>query len=290
MKILVTGAGGMLGSDLVRRFSEGHEVTGVTRHNFDILKEREIRAFLAGVSPDWVVHSAAYTNVDGCEKEPDKAYRVNSDGARDVARACWSVGARMLYVSTDYVYDGTKGGPYVETDQPGPLNVYGKSKLKGEQEVLRVLPDALIVRTSWLYGHNGPNFVEAILGQVGKKDELRVVDDQVGNPTYTQDLADGIARLVEAGASGVVHVSNEGMCSWYGYARKILELAGVTDIKVRPVTTAELGRPAARPACSALLNDRYYNITGHRLRVWEEALKDYLRHRAYKNGAGLSPS
>jgi dTDP-4-dehydrorhamnose reductase len=286
MKILVTGAAGMLGSDLVRRFSEGHEVTGVTRQNFDILKEREIRASLAEFRPDWVIHSAAYTNVDGCEKEPDKAYRVNSDGARDVARACWSVGARMLFVSTDYVYDGNKGSPYVETDQPGPLNVYGKSKLKGEQEVLRVLPDALIVRTSWLYGHNGPNFVEAILSQVGKKDELRVVDDQAGNPTYTRDLADGIARLVEAGASGVVHVSNEGMCSWYDYARRILELAGVTGINVSPVTTAELGRPAVRPACSALSNDRYYNITGHRLRAWGEALGDYMRHRSYKKSAG----
>lgn len=281
MKILVTGAGGMLGSDLVERFSKGHEVTGVTRQNFDILKEQEIRASLARVRPDWVIHSAAYTNVDGCEKEPDKAFAVNADGARDVARACWSVGARMLYVSTDYVYDGTKGSPYVETDPVNPLNVYGKSKLRGEQEVRKVLgdEDALIVRTSWLYGHGGPNFVEAILAQVGKKDELRVVDDQTGNPTYTRDLAGGIARLVEAGASGTVHVTNEGMCSWCDYARRILEFAGITGIKVMPVTTAELGRPAVRPAYSALSNDRYYNITGHRLRDWREALKDYLKGR-----------
>jgi dTDP-4-dehydrorhamnose reductase len=281
MKILVTGAGGMLGSDLVERLSKGHEVTGVTRQNFDILKEHEIRASLARVRPDWVIHSAAYTNVDGCEKEPEKAFAVNADGARDVARACWSVGARMLYVSTDYIYDGTKGSPYVETDQVNPLNVYGKSKLRGEQEVRKVLgdEDALIVRTSWLYGHGGPNFVEAILAQVGKKDELRVVDDQAGNPTYTRDLADGIARLVEADASGTVHVSNEGTCSWCGYARRILELAGITGINVRPVTTAELGRPAARPACSALSNDRYYNITGHRLRDWQEALAEYLESR-----------
>lgn len=287
MRILVTGAGGMLGSDLVARFRSGHEVTGVTRHDFDILKESEIRGFLARVRPDWVIHAAAFTNVDRCESEPDKAYRVNSEGARDVARACWSVGARMLYISTDYVFDGTKGSPYMENDPVNPLNVYGKSKLRGEQEVQKVLRDALIVRTSWLYGHKGPNFVEAILAQVGKKDELAVVADQVGNPTYTPDLADAVARLVEAGAYGPVHVTNEGLCSWYGYAGKILELAGITGMKIKAVTTAELGRPAVRPAYSALSKDRYYNITGHRLRDWKEALAEYLERRVGKKEAGV---
>lgn len=279
MKILVTGAGGMLGSDLVARFSLGHEVTGVTRHDFDILKEPEIRSCLASVRPDWVIHCAAFTNVDRCESEPDKAFRVNSEGARDVARGCWSVGARMLYISTDYVFDGTKGSPYTETDPANPINVYGQSKLRGEQEVQKVLRDALIVRTSWLYGHNGPNFVEAILAQAGKKNELAVVDDQVGSPTSTRDLADGIARLVEAGAYGPVHVTNEGLCSWYDYAGKILTLAGITGMKLRAVTSAELGRPARRPAYSVLSKDRYYNITGHRLRDWESALAEYLRGR-----------
>ncbi|MGA2191837.1 MAG: sugar nucleotide-binding protein, partial [Nitrospirota bacterium] len=159
------------------------------------------------------------------------------------------------------------------------LNVYGSSKLKGEQEVLKVLPDALIVRTSWLFGKNGPNFIEAILGQVGKKDELSVVDDQVGNPTYTPDLADGIARLIECGAKGIFHLTNEGQCSWFLYAKKILQLAGVSGITVKPVSTAELGRPALRPAYSVLSKEKYHKTTGHRLRGWDEALAEYLKER-----------
>lgn len=279
MKILVTGAAGMLGSDLVDRLTGRHEVVGVTRNEFDILDELQVRAFLIEARPDWVIHSAAFTNVDGCEKEPDKAYRVNGEGPGNVARACWHVGARMAQVSTDYVYDGTKGEPYVEDDPVAPLNVYGRSKLMGEGEVLKVLPDALIVRTSWLFGRRGPNFVEAILGQVGKRDELTVVDDQVGSPTYTPDLADGIVRLVEAGAPGVVHLSNEGTCSWYDYAKKIFELAEVSGISVKPITTEQLGRPAVRPKYSVLSKERYYSITGHRLRDWKDALAEYIRRR-----------
>jgi dTDP-4-dehydrorhamnose reductase len=279
MKIIVTGAAGMLGSDLILRLSAGHEAIGVTRREFDLLDELNILKAVAAIRPDWVIHCAAYTNVDGCEKKPDKAFSVNADGARNVAKACWGVKARMLYVSTDYVYDGKKKEPYAETDPVGPLNVYGQSKLKGEQEVLQVLPDALIVRTSWLFGKNGPNFVEAILSQVGKKDELSVVSDQVGNPTYTVDLADALTRLVEAGASGIFHAANNGHCSWFEYAKEILRLHGSDGIKVKPVTTAEFGRPALRPAYSVLSKKKYEDVTGRRPRDWEEALKDYLKHR-----------
>jgi dTDP-4-dehydrorhamnose reductase len=279
MKILVTGAAGMLGTDLTERLKGDHEVTGADVAEFDITDELATAAFIADASPDWVIHGAAFTNVDGCEKEPDKAYHVNGDGPRNVARACWAAKCRMLYVSTDYVYDGSKRLPYVETDPTGPLNVYGASKLRGEHEVLKVLKDALIVRTSWLFGANGPNFVEAILGQVGKKDELKVVDDQVGSPTFTPDLADALARLVDANASGIVHVSNEGACSWFQYAVKILELAGAGGIRVLPIGTAELARPALRPAYSVLSKDRYFTLTGRRLRGWEEALEEYMRIR-----------
>jgi dTDP-4-dehydrorhamnose reductase len=279
MKIIVTGAAGMLGSDLVRRLSVGHEAIGVTRREFDLLDELSVLKAVAEIRPDWVIHCAAYTNVDGCEKEPEKAFSVNADGARNVAKACWGAKAKMLYVSTDYVYDGKKTEPYVETDPVGPLNVYGQSKLKGEQEILNVLPDALIVRTSWLFGKNGPNFVEAILAQVGKKDELSVVSDQVGNPTYTVDLADAQTRLVEADASGIFHAANNGHCSWFEYAKKILKLHGAEGITVKPVTTAELGRPALRPAYSVISKKKYEGLTGHRPRDWEEALKDYLKHR-----------
>jgi len=279
MKIIVTGALGMLGADLIKRLRDENEVIGVTRQEFDVLKPMEVRDCLARVRPDWVVHCAAFTNVDGCEKDPDKAFRVNADGAANVAKACWGVGARMLYVSTDYVYDGSAGRPYTEADQTGPLNVYGSSKLKGEQEALKVLPEALVVRTSWLFGLNGPNFVEAILGQVGKKDELKVVADQVGSPTYTVDLADAMARLIGVGAAGIVNASNAGVCSWFEYAVKILELAGANGISVLPITTAELGRPAPRPAYSVLSKEKYTGLTGHSMRGWEDALRDYLRMR-----------
>ncbi|MHB8173004.1 MAG: dTDP-4-dehydrorhamnose reductase [Nitrospirota bacterium] len=294
MKIAVTGAAGMLGTDLMARFSNDHELIGldlphrlagaqvakgVSLCGCDILDEMTFRELVAETRPDWVIHCAAYTNVDGCEKEPDKAFRLNADGARNVAKGAWGAGARMLYVSTDYVYDGRKNGPYVETDQTGPLNVYGQSKLKGELEVVNVLPGALIVRTSWLFGKNGPNFVEAILSQIGKKDELSVVSDQTGSPTYTADLADALARLIEADASGMFHAANEGYCSWFQYAEKILSLSGAQGIKVKSITTEELGRPALRPAYSVLSKEKYGRITSHRFRHWEEALQDYLRHR-----------
>jgi dTDP-4-dehydrorhamnose reductase len=279
MKIMVTGAKGMLGKDLMARLKGRHDAAGVDIDDFDILTEMETRDKVAGVRPDWVIHCAAYTNVDGCEKDPEKAHQVNADGSRNVAKACWGAGSRMLYISTDYVYDGRKGSPYVESDPVNPLSEYGKSKLKGEQAVHGVLPDALIVRTSWLFGQNGPNFVEAILKQVGVKDELGVVDDQVGSPTCTVDLSDALARLIEADASGVVHVSNAGMCSWYDYARKILELSSAAGITVKPITTEELGRPAPRPAFSVLSNEKYRKITGHSLRTWEEALAEYIINR-----------
>jgi len=279
MRVLVTGAKGMLGSALVRRLGGAHEVIAVTRNEFDIIKELDVRDFVADAKPDWVVHCAAFTNVDGCEKEPDKAFNVNALGAKNVALACWGAGARLAHVSTDYVYDGAKGEPYSETDPVNPLGVYGKSKLKGEQEILKVLPDALIVRTSWLYGKGGPNFVEAILTQAGIRKELSVVSDQAGSPTYTPDLADGIVRLAEAGAAGIVHVSNDGHCSWFDYARKILELSGIRGVEVRPISTLELGRPAPRPAFSVLSNMKYQEITGHSLRHWEAALKEYLEKR-----------
>jgi dTDP-4-dehydrorhamnose reductase len=279
MRILVTGGAGMLGSDLLKRLGCDHEAQGIDLVDMDILDGAGTRGLIAGFRPDWVIHCAAFTNVDGCEKEPEKAFSVNAEGARNVAKACRFAGARMLYVSTDYVYDGSKKVPYVETDPAAPLNTYGKSKLKGEQEVLGVAPDALIVRTSWLFGENGPNFVKAILGQVGKKKVLEVVSDQVGNPTYTPDLSEALARLVECGAEGIYHVSNSGSCSWFEYAKKVLELAGAVGMEVKPITTQELGRPALRPAYSVLSNEKYSLLTGHALRGWDEALSEYLKEK-----------
>jgi dTDP-4-dehydrorhamnose reductase len=279
MKILVTGAAGMLGSDLMVRLNGAHEPVGVDIREFDVLKLDDVRKALIDIKPDWVVHCAAYTNVDGCEKDPGKAMSVNGDGAGNVARACWEVGAKLAYISTDYVYDGKKDEPYAETDPVGPLNVYGESKLRGERLATETLPNALIIRTSWLFGHNGPNFVEAILKRAGEVDELSVVDDQVGSPTYTEDLADGIVRLIEAGAEGIVHLSNEGTCSWYDYAVEMLRLAGMDNVGVKRITTEELARPALRPAYSALSKRKYTELTGHALRDWKDALAAYMDSR-----------
>jgi len=283
MKILVTGAAGMLGSDLVKRLEGTHEPVGVDIKEFDVLRLDEVRKALMEVRPDWVVHCAAYTNVDGCEKEPEKALSINGDGAGNVARACWEVKARLAYISTDYVYDGKKNEPYVETDPVAPLNVYGESKLRGERLALETLPDALIVRTSWLFGLNGPNFVEAILKRGEDVGELSVVDDQVGSPTYTPDLSDGVVRLVEAGGEGIVHLSNEGTCSWYDYAVEILRLAGMDNVAVKKITTEELARPALRPAYSALSKGKYTGLTGHVLRDWKDALAAYMEDRKSRN-------
>jgi dTDP-4-dehydrorhamnose reductase len=279
MKILVTGAAGMLGTALMGRLKGAYDAVGVDISDFDVTDGLSVSKRVSMVRPDWVVHCAALTNVDACEGEPEKAYRVNAAGAGNVADACRAAGAKMVFLSTDYVFDGGKRSPYVETDPTGPLSVYGMSKLRGEREVQRLLPGALVLRTSWLYGLHGPNFVEAILAQVGKKDELAVVSDQVGSPTYTIDLADAVVRLVEADAVGVVHVTNEGECSWSDYAVKILGLAGVKGVRVRPITTAELGRPAPRPAYSVLSKDKYRAITGHSPRAWEEALAGYIKSR-----------
>lgn len=277
MKILVTGARGMFGTDLVKRFTvHGSQFTviGVDIEDFDITDEKETVKEIKRISPEVVINTAAFTDVDACETEREKAFMVNRDGARNVALGCREAGARLIHISTDYVFDGRKRKPYKEDDEPRPLNIYGLSKLEGEREISNF--KFLIVRTSWLFGRNGKNFVDTILKLSSEKDELKIVDDQVGSPTYTVDLSEAIERLINVGALGVVHCSNDGKCSWYDFTKEILRMAG-KGVKVIPIRTDELKRPAPRPAYSVLSNERYYNITGHRLRSWEEGLRDYLK-------------
>ncbi len=279
MRVLLLGARGMLGSDLLPLLDRaGHEGCGKDVQDFDITDRERAAGEIAACRPDAVINAAAYTDVDGCESRREAAFAVNAEGARNVALGCARAGCRLIHLSTDYVFDGHSPVPYREDSPPNPLGVYGASKLQGEKYVAGTLEDHLIVRTAWLYGRRGRNFVDTILRLAAERDELRVVDDQKGSPTFTRDLAGAILRLLESGFRGVVHVTNSGSCTWFEFARRILELKPPPGRRVRvvPISTAELGRPAPRPGNSVLDGARYSQITGSRMRNWEEALKEYL--------------
>lgn len=279
MKVLITGARGQLGRELEDTFcSMGNcEVVSFGRLELDITQPARVQELISGNAPDVVIHAAANTKVDGCELEPDNAYRVNALGSRNVAVAAAKIGAKLVYISTDYVFDGAARRPYTEFDDVNPISVYGKSKLAGERYVAGLSNEYFIVRTSWLYGEHGHNFVKNMLRLAKDKVELTVVDDQVGSPTYTKDLARFIADLVRTELYGIYHATNTGSCSWYQFARKIFEIAGLEHVNVKPVTTAEINRPAPRPAYS-VLEHFCIRLEGlPDLRSWEEALEEYLR-------------
>jgi dTDP-4-dehydrorhamnose reductase len=275
-KILVTGAGGMLAADLVPVLRSGmHEVVALDRARLDVTDADQVRAVITAERPGVVIHCAAYTNVDGAEADPDTAFRVNRDGARFVAEACQEVGATMVYVSTDYVFDGENDKPWEVDDPPRPLGVYGKSKLEGELAVRRTLPAHFVVRTSWLYGHGGKNFVDTMRKLGREKPELAVVNDQVGSPTWTLPLSEAIAALVATTRYGVYHLTGSGQCTWYDLTKKIMALEGLPTT-VKPITTAELGRPAPRPRYS-VLSAKALQIPGVTpLPAWEDSLARYL--------------
>lgn len=253
MRVLITGAGGQLGIDLVKVCGEaGDEVVACDRATLDLGDRDSVAQAITGTTPDVVVNAGAWTAVDDCESDPDKAWRINALGVRWVADAARRVGAHVVQVSTDYVFDGTKPTPYVEWDPTNPMSSYGRSKRGGEQEVD---PASTIVRTAWVCGANGSNMVKTVL-KLADRPELAFVDDQRGSPTFTADLALAIRRLAVARLPGTFHVTNQGETTWYGFVRDILEAAGHDPDKVRPITTAELDppRPALRPANSVLDN------------------------------------
>ena len=254
MKVLVTGAAGQLGTELVDVFARaGHEVAGTTHQTLDICDAVAVMALVEKERPDWILHGAAWTAVDACESDPARAEAVNGEGTRNIVAAAERVGARVLYVSTDYVFDGTKTGPYLESDEPNPQSVYGASKLSGERAMR---PTDLIVRISWVCGYHGNNMVKTILRIATTQPSLAFVDDQVGHPTFADDAARGMLTLVEAGAAGIFHLTNQGVVSWCGFAREVLEAAGDDPSRVAAITTADLQppRPAKRPANSVLDN------------------------------------
>ena len=258
LRILVTGAGGQLGTDVVRLAEAAgrHEVIAATSADLDVGDRDQVMAGITGASPDLVVHAAAWTAVDACESDRERAFRVNAFGCRNVAEAARSAGAHLVAVSTDYVFDGTGRDPYVEWDRPNPLSIYGQSKLAGEREVLALLPTACIARTSWVCGPHGSNMVKTVLRLAGGEGPLRFVDDQHGCPTFTDDLAAMLLQLGVSRRPGVFHVTNQGPTTWYGFARDVVAAAGLDPARVEPISTAELHppRPAPRPANSVLDN------------------------------------
>jgi len=287
MKILITGISGMLGIDLYQTLREEYEVTGLDRRDFpcspspsvnkiDITDLEAVKELFYWLTPHFVIHAAAYTDVDGCEKDADKAYKVNALGTRNIALACQKLDIPLLYISTDFVFRGDKETPYDEFDEPHPVNIYGKSKLAGENYLKSFLSRYFIVRSSWLYGQWGKNFVTTVLKLAREKSVLKVVDDQVGSPTYTKDLSQQIKRLVATELYGIYHITNSGRCSWYEFAQEILKLAGIKGVKVTPITSEELARPAPRPKFSVLENYCLRLSLGNGMREWKEALRDFL--------------
>jgi dTDP-4-dehydrorhamnose reductase len=285
--ILVIGAKGMLGRDLMGVLLSSlpnDEVIGWDIEEIDIQKEEDTVFKIEKLRPDIMVHIAAYTDVDGCELNEEKAFAVNAEGTKHVALTASRCQAKMVYLSTDYVFDGNKREPYLESDSPHPLNVYGRSKWKGEQYVQELVKDPLIVRTEWLFGRYGKNFVTSILRQAGEKRVLSIVNDQIGSPTYTVDLAKAISALIQFDASGIFHVANSDLCTWYTFGQAILKLSGMDKVRVIPIYSKELGRPAIRPSYSVLNCQKLKKKTGLTLRPWSEALKEYLS--TYRSSMG----
>ncbi len=275
--VVVTGARGMLGQDITRAFeNRGARVTGLSKKELDITRETTCRQVLKDLRPNIVVNCAAFTKVDLCERERDLAYRVNALGPQNLSGICREIGAWLVHISTDYVFDGTATRPYLEDEKTNPVNVYGQSKLAGEKAVARAGGRYLIVRTSWLFGAGGPNFIATMLNLSENIDTLNVVNDQRGRPTFTMDLSKGILLLLDSGASGIVHCANSGSCTWFELCCYALKRAGKTGIEVIPVSSNRFERPAKRPAYSVLSIERFKTITSTTPRHWTEAVDSLL--------------
>ena len=282
MKILVIGSHGMLGRELVTRLTtisdlknQGNKVTGVDREHVDITNAANTSKFIAHVRPDVIINCAAFSNVDACEAQVSEAFAVNTTGAKNVASAGKQTRAKVIHISTDYVFDGTKDKPYTETDKPSPISIYGKSKLEGELAVQEINGNYAIIRTAWLFGPYRENFVTTMLNLGRKNHTVSVVTDQCGSPTYTADLSYAIQNIIKLDFQGLYHVTNSGTCSRFEWAKKIFELTG-NQVSVIPLKTADFKRAAKVPQNSSLNCTKYTKATGQRMRPWQEALEDYL--------------
>lgn len=275
MKILITGSNGMLGHDLQEVLKDRHELILTTSKTLDVTDKDNTIEIIKQNNPDIVINSAAYTDVDGCEENQDLAYAVNGEGVKNLALACKEIDCPLVHISTDYVFDGTVRDPIAEDGEIGPISVYGKSKLKGEEAIQEILDKFFIIRTAWLYGINGKNFPKTMLELAENHSEITVVYDEVGTPTYTPDLAYGISQLIETDYYGIYHLTNSGSCSWCEFAKYIFEVAQ-KDVKVIPVTASEFARPAPRPSYSVLDNKNWIGNGYEPLRSYKEAIVEYI--------------
>ena len=278
MKAMIVGATGLLGKALTREWV-GDEVVGLGSKDVDIRDASKVREVVDKVRPDWIVLAAAYTDVDGCESHSDLAFAVNRDGPVHVADAAKRIGAKLLFLSSDYVFDGKNTSPYETQDRRNPQSVYGRSKAEAEMRLLAVLPECCIARTSWLFGTGGKCFPDTILKLAASRPTLDVVKDQRGCPTYSVDLSRAIIGLCRNQASGIVHVTNAGNCSWFEFAREIVKNAGFAS-EVRPVGSQQMARPAPRPAYS-VLSPKSLNPYGIVMPTWQDALQRYLQERKH---------
>ena len=277
MKVLVTGINGQLGHDVMAELERRHiECIGAGRQQFDITDYEAVREFITAARPDAVIHCSAYTAVDKAESNADACYQANAVGPENIAKVCKAIDAKMVYISTDYVFPGTGEQFYKVDDLTGPINVYGKTKLAGEQAVQKLLTKYFIVRISWVFGKNGNNFVKTMLRLGKEREKLTVVADQVGSPTYTADLAPLLCDMVATDKYGVYNTTNEGVCSWAEFAAEIMQQAGL-GCKIMPIPTSEYPTPAKRPLNSRMSKDKLVVCGFKRLPTWQDALSRYLK-------------
>lgn len=277
MKVLVLGHKGMLGSDLMVQFRYRHDVVGMDIGDIDITRASDCRNAVADVKPQLLINAAAYTNVDGCETDKETCFAVNAEGVKNIAQACKDKNILVVHYSTDYVFDGAADRPYTEEDPCNPLNTYGASKLAGEHHLRQLMDQFILIRTAWLYGAKGKNFVSAILDRAKACGTLTVVDDQMGSPTCTRDLAAATELLIDKNARGVFHVTNRGSCTWYDFAKRILKEAHLETVELRAIKTSELQRAAKRPAYSVLSAQKFVSVTGKTMQPWQLAFSDYYK-------------
>ena len=283
MKVLVTGAAGQLGREMVLALqAAGKDVTGIGREELDLLHPEGVADGIRAYGADWVVNCAAYTQVDKAEQQQELAFRVNRDSAQAVAEGVAAYGGRLLHLSTDFIFGGEQCHPHTEDDPANPLGVYGRYKWEGEQAVQAVMPDALVVRTAWVYGIHGQNFVKTMLRLAAERDELRVVDDQIGTPSWTKDIARALLSLIELDAEGTFNFTNEGVASWYDFASEIL--AGARKLgfphrvkTLRPIPSVDFPTPARRPTYSVLSKVKIRQLLDYPIPHWRDSLRTMLQ-------------
>lgn len=278
MKVLVTGVNGQLGYDVVKELEKReHQAVGVDRERMDLTSSKQIKECIETVKPEAIIHCAAYTAVDKAEDEEELCRRINAIATKEIAEYAKVLDIPMIYISTDYVFDGTKDGEYTEEDIPNPINVYGKTKYEGERYVQELLEKYYIVRISWVFGENGNNFIDTMLRLSKDRDEINVINDQLGSPTYTKDLALLLVDMIESNKYGIYHATNEGYCTWYEFAKEIFKVANI-DIKINPICTSEYPTKATRPMNSKMSKNKLSKNEFNKLNNWKESLEKYINN------------